>query len=307
MNTVFDTYSDLPDNVKGNLVVIGNFDGVHKGHQTILAKARTLANADNKAVVVLTFDPHPRQVFAPNAPSFRLTNKTLKAQDLKDHGVDFVVSIPFTKEFSQKTPAVFIDEVLINSLNAHHVVVGDDFIFGHDRAGSVIDLQKRSEFKTTALPQVTTQENAIYGSSLIRQALKKGDVQTAAQHLGRPWTSQGVVIHGDKRGREIGYPTANMRMDDFIHPAYGVYAVRAKTEGGNWINGVANFGIRPMFEVAEPLLEVHLFDFDGDLYDQTLTVAWVAYLRGEMKFNSLDDLITQIDSDAIQAKTALKN
>lgn len=304
---VFDTYIDLPAGVKGNVVAIGNFDGVHQGHQALLKKACALATDLGVACVVLTFNPHPRQVFQPDGAPFRLTNKAIKAQDLISHGVGHVVSINFDHDFSQKTDLQFIQDVLVDGLSAVHVIVGDDFVFGQGRSGSVETLKVDTRFETTALSQVKTQAQAIYGSSLIRNALKMGDLQTAREHLGRYWTTQSLVIHGDKRGREMGYPTANMRLGDFIHPAYGVYAVRAKTGGGDWIDGVANFGIRPMFEIPEPLLEVHLFDFNGDLYDQILTVEWVQFLRGEMKFDGLEALIAQIDSDSETAKTVLNS
>lgn len=305
---VFDTYIDLPDKVKGSIVLIGNFDGVHKGHQSLIKTARALADELGVACSVLTFDPHPRQFFKPENEPFRLTNTALKSDDLLKNGADFVVNINFDDNFSQKTATNFIQDVLVDNLNAAHIVVGDDFIFGHNRSGSIETLKADGRFKVTALSQVKTDSQAIYGSSLIRQALKIGDTKTAADHLGRFWTTQATVIHGNKRGREIGYPTANMKLNDqgdFIHPAYGVYAVRVKTNNGTWINGVANFGIRPMFEVPEPLLEAHLFNFDGDLYDKILTVEWVERLRGEMKFDNLDDLIVQMNGDSARAKEIL--
>ncbi len=303
----FESYKNLPDGVKGNVVAIGNFDGVHHGHKALLQKTKTIAQEFNCQTIVVTFDPHPRQLFKPNDPPFRLTNKEIKAQDLFNHGVDHVISIPFDKAFSQKTAETFINDILVDGLAARHIVVGDDFIFGYQRGGSIETLKTDGRFGVTALAQVTTDNHAIYGSSLIRHALKLGDLATARDHLGRYWTTQAIVIHGNKRGREIGYPTANMQLGDFIHPAYGVYAVRAKTQDSVWINGVANFGIRPMFEVPEPLLEVHLFDFDSDLYEQTLTVEWISYLRGEMKFDSLTALIQQMNGDSARAKDILAN
>ncbi len=305
---IFDTYSDLPEHVKGNIVVIGNFDGVHRGHQTLLNEAKDMAEAAHKKLVVLTFEPHPKQVFQPSAPPFRLTNKKTKIEALIKHGADFVVAVEFTHEFSQKSAQDFIDDVLIHGLGATHILVGDDFTFGFNRGGTVEILHADNRFQVTALEQVKTDKNAIYGSSLIRNALKRADLETVKNHLGHYWCTQATVIHGNKRGRTIGYPTANMKLDDqgdFIHPAYGVYAVRARSKNLDWHMGVANFGIRPMFTVPEPLLEVHLFDFDGDLYGQILDVEWVAYLREEMTFESLDDLITQMNQDSSKAKEIL--
>lgn len=303
----FDTYSDLPSDVKGNVVVIGNFDGLHKGHQAILKTARSKAEDLQCDLIVLTFDPHPRQVFAPDTPGFRLSDKILKADALENHGVDCVISLTFDHAFSQKTAEAFIKDVLVDGLAAKHIVVGDDFIFGYQRGGNIDTLKTNDHFDITAHGQILNESQAVYGSSLIRQAIRRGDMLTAANHLGYPWVMRSTVIHGDKRGREMGWPTANMRMDDFIHPAYGIYAVRVTCEDGQTHNGVANFGVRPMFAVKEPLLEAHLFDFNGDLYNQILQIEFIRYLRGEMKFDSLEALIEQIEKDAANAKKVLLN
>lgn len=300
--------SALPTRAQNAVVAIGNFDGVHKGHQEILRQAKQKANDLTCPLIALTFNPHPRAFFQPDAPNFRLSSLTLKTEALKKYGVDEVIALPFDQALSQKSAEAFIDDILVDALKANHIFIGEDFLFGRKKSGNVPLLIKQGQhkgFNVTALTQIKCSKGQVYSSTAIRSALQRGDIETATEILGHPWIMESIVEHGDKRGRELGYPTANMRMESFLHPAYGVYAVRVQTPDLIWHDAVANFGIRPMFATPTPLFEAHLIGFDGDLYDQTLRVEFVAYLRPEAKFDNLDSLIVQMDDDKARAISAL--
>lgn len=286
------------------VLAIGNFDGVHLGHMALLQHARELADVNDLPLHVLTFEPHPRQFFAPDAPPFRLTNAPTRERLLLNAGAHKVIALPFDASLARMSADDFIQQILVAQLNAAYVVVGADFQFGANRHGNVDTLTASPHFTTHAMP-LKGDDMMVISSTRIRQALLDGNLPAANAMLGHNWGIEGEVIHGDKRGREIGFPTANIAFTDTLCPAYGIYAVWVDTGDGLMHKGAANIGLRPMFALQKPLLEVHLFDFNGDLYGKTLKVTPVTRLRGEENFNSLDALIAQISNDCTQARDIL--
>ncbi len=299
---------------RGAVVVIGNFDGVHKGHRALLARARNYAAKNNAPLAVLTFDPHPRAFFKPDAEPFSLTSWPQKQRLLEAEGVDVIYRLDFDTDMSLTSADDFVSKILVAGLGVKAVLVGQNFRYGHKAMGDVdhliyggsvhgfnveiVDLEQD-------LPEVATADN-IASSSRIRVAIRDGDFKRAHDLLGGYWTIEGPVLKGDQRGRELGYPTANQSMRRYLRPKYGVYAVRCRLESDqDWRYGVANMGIRPMFEIDEPLLETHIFDFDKEVYGENLRVQLIAHLRDEMYFESLDDLIVQMDKDSAAAKNIL--
>ena len=290
---------------RGASVAMGNFDGVHLGHQAVLGLARTAA-----PLGIVTFEPHPRQFFAPDAPTFRLMNAEARANRLAKLGVEHLYELPFDAALAGLTPEEFARDVLATGLGISHVVVGSDFRFGKGRAGTAADLQAlglKYGFRTTiaTLVQVGDQE---ISSTAIRDALSLGYPRYAATMLGHWHRIEGEVIHGEKRGRKLGYPTANMDVTGLHLPKFGVYAVRVDvltgTQAGHYI-GAGSLGVRPMFGVNQPNLESFLFDFEGDLYGHHLSVALVDYLRPEMKFDGLPALLDQMKADCTKAREIL--
>lgn len=298
----------LPDALKGAAVAIGAFDGVHRGHQAVIAGARQAADRLGVPLAVVSFDPHPRRWFQPEAAPFRLMTPEQMARALNDLGVDRLYLLPFDGEMAAMTDDQFALEVLGAGLGIKHAAVGFDFTFGKGRSGSPEALRAYGEtagFTVSVVERVDDADGLKLSSSAVREALKAGDMKRAAAILGRPFAIAGEVIHGDKRGRTIGVPTANVAMGDYMRPAYGVYATRTRLPDGRLIGGVANLGVRPMYPTDDPLLEVWLLDFSGDLYGQTVETELVAFLRGEMTFDGLDALKIQIDTDAVAARKAL--
>jgi riboflavin kinase/FMN adenylyltransferase len=309
---IYRHYRDVPDSLKGAVVAIGNFDGVHRGHQALIGEARRLASERGAPLGVLAFEPHPQEYFHPNAECFRLTPFRTKARLIAELGADVLYALAFDGEMASKSAPEFVMDVLVNGLTAGHIVVGPDFRYGNGRTGTVTALAYTGEVEGFGVAIVDPVDDDAHGkisSTSIRNALRAGRPQEAARLLGHDWTVETRVEHGDKRGRELGFPTANMRLDGYLKPAYGIYAVRATLlEDDNpsaRYEGVANFGIRPMFETPVPLLETHLFDFAGDLYGRYLAVELVAYLRSEAKFAGVEGLKAQIAADAEAAKLAL--
>jgi riboflavin kinase/FMN adenylyltransferase len=299
----------LPDGLKGAAVAIGAFDGVHRGHQAVIAEARTAADRLGAPLAVASFDPHPRRWFQPDAAPFRLMTADQMARALKPLGVDRLYLLPFDGEMAAMSDEAFATGVLANGLGIRHAAVGFDFTFGKGRSGSPDALRRYGEtlgFTVSVADRVDDPDGLKLSSSAVREALHAGDMGRSAAILGRPFAIQGEVIHGDKRGRTIGVPTANVAMGDYMRPAYGVYATRTRLPDGRVVDGVANLGVRPMFRSDEPLLEVWLFDFSGDLYGQTLETELIAFLRGEMAFDGLEALKAQIDADAHAARNALR-
>ncbi|WP_341862273.1 bifunctional riboflavin kinase/FAD synthetase [Gymnodinialimonas sp. 57CJ19] len=292
---------------KGASVAIGNFDGVHRGHQHVLNLARRL----DAPLGVVTFEPHPRQVFAPDAPPFRLMNAEARANRLRKLGVNLLAELPFDARLSGLSDVEFVRDVLVGSLGISHAVVGADFRFGKGRHGTAETLQRmgaEAGFDVTIADMLEGDAGAV-SSTAIRDALSNGRPEEAAAMLGHWHRIEGPVIHGEKRGRELGYPTANMGLAGLHVPKPGVYAVTVDVRDGphaGSYGAVANLGFRPMFELEEPNLETYLFDFSGDLYGAHLSVGLVEYLRGEAKFDSLEALIAQMDADSLDARAALR-
>ena len=295
----------IPASCKGGVIVIGNFDGVHKGHMALLDQAKAIAAQQNVPCGVLTFEPHPRHLFRADQPPERITPPALKAERLAETGIDFLVSIPFDWDFASRSYSDFIDYVLKQSLGAAHVVVGYNFRFGQLRKGSPEHIQAAG-IPVTTLDKVTQTNGAEISSSAVRQSLRHGNIARANAVLGWDWEIRGAVVKGDQRGRELGYPTANVHLDETIHPAYGIYAAYVQVEGDDiWHKSAVNIGIRPMFEVPVAQVEAHILDFDRDIYGKTLRVRPVKRLRGEAKFDSLEALIKQIDADCALAREVL--
>jgi len=301
--------ADVTTDDRGAIAAVGNFDGVHLGHKAVIGQAQHAARLASAPSAVLTFEPHPRMLFQPDAPAFRLTSAAARAEAIAALGTNILFELGFDMEFSHVSAEDFITGILHRGLGLRHVVIGHDFFFGHRRRGTPEMLQEygiRLGFGVSVIDPVTEQDGAVYSSSRIRQCLKEGDPRGAAALLGRPWDVTAMVIHGDQRGRTIGFPTANLQLEDIIHPAHGVYAVRARDEeSGVWWSGVANFGRRPTVNDRGPLLEVNLFDVSPDLYGRKLRVQFIDFIRPEMKFSGLDELKAQIARDADAARQTL--
>ncbi|HVI53303.1 MAG TPA: bifunctional riboflavin kinase/FAD synthetase [Candidatus Sulfotelmatobacter sp.] len=308
---LFRHYTELPADVRGGVVALGNFDGVHLGHQAVIGRAQALAREQSLACGVMSFEPHPRSVFKPDRPPFRLTPFRVKARLIEGMGLDFLVMQHFDLAFASHTAEDFVDQALVGGLGVRHVVVGYDYEFGKGRSGHgelLKQMAARRGFEATLVEPISADGGAVYSSTAIRHALSEGRAEDAAAILGRFWEIEGRVEHGDARGRTIGFPTANVEMADYLHPARGVYAVFAGIDQAGrteWRPGVANFGSRPTFDKDGHLLEVHLFDFDGDLYGRHLRVALVSHLRDERKFDSLEALKNQIVEDSQNARRIL--
>lgn len=301
-------WRNLPAGDRGAAVAVGAFDGVHRGHQAVIAEAKAAADRLNAPLGVVSFDPHPRRFFQPEAAPFRLMTPDQMARALAPLGVDRLYMLPFDAEMAGMSDRAFADQVLNRGLGIVHAAVGFDFTFGKGRSGSpqaLADYGREMGFTVSAARRVDDADGLKLSSSAVREALHAGDMDRAAAILGRPFAIQAEVIHGDKRGREIGVPTANMALGDYMRPAYGVYATRTRLPDGRVVDGVSSLGVRPMFRTEAPLLEVWLFDFDGDLYGQTLETELVAFLRPEAAFDGLDALKVQIDADAKAARAVL--
>lgn len=302
---VFSDYKSLPEGARGCVVAIGNFDGVHKGHQVLLERARNMARGQGCGFAVLTFEPHPRKLFRPDEPPFRITPSPLKLERLEAGGVDYVIQLNFNWDFASQPAEQFVREILIDGLAARHIVVGNDFCFGQLRKGSPQTIRDMG-LDITVIEKVCDDGDSALSSTRIRQELRHGNIAAANKILGWDWEIRGEIVKGDQRGRELGYPTANMSLGDCVHPAYGIYAVLAQIEGEEgWHKGAANIGIRPMFEVPVAQAETFIFDFNREIYGKTLRVKPVQKLRGEAKFSSLDELTAQMEKDCAQARGIL--
>lgn len=294
----------MDDNAK-TVVAIGNFDGVHRGHAALINHARKIAEAEGLPLVALTFEPHPREFFKPDDAPFRITNEQQKERLLKSLDVTRVDVMDFNTIMANLTAQQFIDMIIVDHLNAAHVVVGSDFHFGKGRAGNVATLQADKRFTVDGITLQMSGTEPV-SSTRIRNAIQAGDIKTANAMLGWDWEIEGEVAHGDKRGRELGYPTANIPLSNTICPAHGIYAVQVWVNG-TWMGGAASIGLRPMFQVASPLLEVFIFDFQGDLYGKILRVRPVQKLRDEAKFGDLEALKAQMANDCAVARDILKS
>ncbi|MCB1782451.1 MAG: bifunctional riboflavin kinase/FAD synthetase [Alphaproteobacteria bacterium] len=302
---IYRSLVNIPPTAKGAVVAIGNFDGVHRGHQALLKQAGDIANDRGTRLAVLTFEPHPKELFRPDEPPSRITPAALKEERLAAEGVDIVFSLPFNWDFASMSAEDFVKKILQDALGAAHVVVGFDFHFGQLRKGTP------QTIKDAGIPVAVTEEVVASGgeeisSSRIRQHLRRGEIEQARQLLGWGWELSGEVIRGDQRGRELGYPTANMNLENIVHPAYGVYAARVQIEGETvWRQAAVNIGIRPMFEIKIAQVETHIFDFNKEIYGKTLRIKPIRRLRSEARFATLDELIAQMGKDCDLARDIL--
>jgi len=313
---IFRHYTGLKDEDRGAVVAIGNFDGVHRGHRAVIDAAGHIARETGALHGMLTFEPHPRSVFQPDIAPFRLTPFRSKARQIELIGTEILYVINFDLDFARHSAEDFVRLVLLEGTGASHVVAGADFVFGNRRRGTGALLRKMGEkhgFGVTLVEPVAGQDGLAFSSTRIRELLASGRPGEAARILGRYWEIEGRVEPGDKRGREIGFPTANLALEDYLRPATGVYAVRAgldEPSGDNgsetvWRDGVANLGRRPTFGGNDLVLEVNLFDFDGDLYGRHLRVALIEHLRPEKRFDGIVALKAQIAEDAALARETL--
>jgi riboflavin kinase/FMN adenylyltransferase len=299
-------YRNLPAHARNYSVALGNFDGVHMGHRTVIDAARQ----NDRPLGVATFEPPPRAFFRPNDPPFRIYRPARRNARLAELGAEAVFELPFNGAMASMTDEEFCRQVLRDGLGVSHVAVGFDFRFGRGRMGDAARLSSLGRslgFGVTVVEKVEGPGAIKASSTAIREALIAGEPRRASEMLGHDWIVDGAVEHGEKRGRTIGFPTANIRLGELIHPRQGVYAVRARIEGqGGWLDGVANFGRTPTTGLRDPLLETFIFDFDADLYGKWIEVALVSYLRGEDHFDSLDDMVEQMHIDVKNAKSVLQ-
>ena len=303
--------SQIKSEDRGSVAAVGNFDGVHLGHQMVIQEASRIANGLKAPLSVLTFEPHPRMLFQTDGTPFRLTSRQSKSDELADIGVELLFELPFDNAFSQLSAEDFVTTVLAEALGLKHVVCGYDFVFGHRRRGTPEILEHLcgdNGIGVSRMQAFSETDGAVYSSTRVRQCLTEGDPRGAAELLGRPWSFSSTVETGDKRGRTIGFPTCNLRIVDLVQPAYGVYAVFVQIQNQKaWLPGVANFGQRPTVNDRGALFEVNLFDVDKDLYGQLLTIRIIDFIRPEMKFSGIEDLKTQIAVDAKRAKELLSD
>ncbi len=291
---------------KGSVVAMGNFDGVHLGHRAVIAAALQMARNHGRPALAVTFEPHPRSFFSPNSPQFRLTDETAKLRLLAGTGLAGAVVMTFDMARAGTTAQDFVHHDLIERLGVSGIAVGYDFHFGKGRVGSpsvLVNEAPRLGIEVDVQPHVDVAERPV-SSSAIRMALAEGQIEDATAMLGGPWFVSGLVIHGEKRGRDLGYPTANIRLDKNCGLKHGIYAVRVG-RGAERFDGVASFGRRPTFDNGAPLLEIFLFAFDGDLYGTTLDVAFIAFIRDELRFDNVDALVRQMDDDSARARERL--
>jgi riboflavin kinase/FMN adenylyltransferase len=306
---LFRHFDEAPDPIKGGAVALGNFDGVHCGHRVVIEAARNEGNRRHAPWGVMSFEPHPRAVLsAPKAP-FRLTPMRTKARLIEEMGADFALMQHFDRAFAGISAEEFVNRILVGGLKVSAVVAGHDFVFGKGRQGDVELLTRMAEtngFDVVFVDPVMTAAGTAYSSSIVREALVAGRLDEVVRQLGRPWEIEGHVRRGEARGRELGYPTANVALGELIRPATGVYAVRVEINGsGPWRPGVAYIGSRPTFGGDETFLEAHLFDFSGDLYGKGLRVAMIDYLRPDQRFADAAALAAQMDRDAQSARRRL--
>lgn len=301
-----DGSSAVPAPYRGGIVALGNFDGFHKGHQAVVGRAVERARAEGRPALVATFDPHPVRFFRPDTPPFRLTSLDQRQRLFADAGADAMIVFPFNQALASLSAEAFVAERLAGLAG---VVTGEDFTFGKGKSGDVAvlaELGGRFGFTAEAVGAVAEGDEVV-SSSRIRDALQSGDCETATRLMTRPFAVEGAVQHGDKNGRLLGFPTANLDMANYLRPRYGVYAVTGRLPDGRVLKGAANLGIRPQFEPPKELLEPYFFDFAEDLYGQTIEVAFHHFIRPEQKFVSLDLLTAQIEKDCDRARELLRD
>lgn len=303
-----DHRNPVPAPLRGAVIALGNFDGFHLGHQAVAGEAIRWAHDEGRPSIIATFDPHPVRFFRPDVPPFRLTTLEQRHELYLAAGATAMLVFHFGGELAGTSARDFIAEILVERLGAHGVVTGDDFTFGKGAAGNVGLLREAGgalglDCRTVG---VVEDDGGVISSSRIRDALRAGDPQEAARLLSRPFAIRGIVEHGDKRGRAIGYPTANLAIDAYLRPRYGIYAVTGRVlASGEVLKGAANLGVRPQFDPPKELLEPHFFDFSGDLYGQEIEVAFHHFLRPEAKFDTLEALTAQMERDCEEARRLL--
>lgn len=296
----------IPEAFRGAIVALGNFDGFHLGHQAVVGRAVQRGFHERRPVIVATFDPHPVRLFKPDVPPFRLTSLDQRERLFAAAGADAMLVFDFTRELAATNAEDFV-QLLLGEVGAGGIVTGDDFTFGRGRGGNVEllrELAARRGVIAEAVGPVSTSERRV-SSGFIREALAAGDLATATALLTRPFAIEGVVEHGDKRGRDLGYPTANIVLGDYQRPNYGIYAVSVRLDDGRELPGVASLGVRPTFDPPKELLEAYIFDFDEQLYGRTIEIALHHYLRGEEKFDRADALVAQMKQDEAEARRLL--
>ncbi len=299
--------AQFPDKLRGGVVAIGNFDGVHRGHRAVLDLARDEAAKRGVPALALTFEPHPRTVFRPDQPVFRLTPAHIKAEIFEAEHLDGVIELPFTKEFAGMAAEDFVKDILVGRLCISQSITGYNFHFGKGRLGTPEFLKEAGEiqgFAVTIVGAEGDEGGEVISSSRIRAALAEGELAVANGLLGYHYFVEATVQHGEKRGRELGYPTANLKLANNCELKEGVYAVQIKIDGVMH-DGVASFGRRPTFGDGAPLLEVHVFDFAGNLYYKQVTVCFIGFIRAELKFDGIDALITHMDQDSAEARAMI--
>ncbi len=299
----------MPDALRGGIVALGNFDGFHLGHQAVAGEAIRQAKAEGRPAVIATFDPHPVRFFAPQSSWFRLTTLDQRQRHFETAGADAMLVFDFDAELAATSAEDFIAKLLVERLGISAVVTGEDFTFGKGRGGNIDvlrDFGSAHGLSSTAMGPVVDSLGVI-SSSRIRNALKEGDCETATALLTRPFAVEGIVQHGDKNGRLLGFPTANIDMGHYLRPRYGIYAVQGRLPDGQVLDGAANLGIRPTFDPPKELLEPHFFDFSEDLYGQMIEIEFHAFIRGEVKFDSLDALMAQMAQDCDHAREILSH
>ena len=298
----------LPESLRGAIIALGNFDGFHLGHQAVAKQAIDWAREEGRPSIIATFDPHPVRHFKPDAPPFRLTTLEQRQELYLAAGATAMLVFHFDGQLAGTTAEDFVKVLLAEHLGAAGVVTGEDFTFGKARGGNfdnLVSLGKEVGIEARAAQPVLDGGKPV-SSSRVRDALREGDPQEAARLLTRPFAIRGIVEHGDKRGRTIGYPTANLSIEHYLRPKYGIYAVTGRIlSTGQELLGAANIGVRPQFEPPKELLEPYFFDFSGDLYGQEIEVAFHHFLRGEAKFDSLDELTAQMEKDCLEARHLL--
>jgi riboflavin kinase/FMN adenylyltransferase len=306
---IFLDHAGLPADARGAVAAIGNFDGVHLGHRAVIAQAAEIARASRRPFGILTFEPHARSYFRPLDPPFRLTPAPVKRRLIAGLGCDVYYELRFDERLARLEAGEFVSAILDEALGLRHLVAGEGFVFGRGRGGNVAllrGLAPQHGFAVSLAEAVQGPGGQPCSSTRIRELLVQGKPEQAADLLGRAWSVAGVVLSGDKRGRQLGFPTANIELGEYLAPARGVYAVRVGIPGiADPLGGVANFGLRPTIGGDKALLEVHLFDFSGDLYGRMIEIELLAYLRPEQRFPGLDALRAQIAADSAAARALL--
>lgn len=302
------SHQAFPKWLRGAVIAVGSFDGFHRGHAAVIARARAIAGNEERPLIVATFDPHPRRFFEPDSLPLSLTTLPQCERLFARSGVDVMLVVNYEQHLDRFSAHNMVSSWLVGELGAAVIVTGEHFTFGRDREGDAVRLATLAAdngVRAEVVAAARDRSGEIISSARIREALREGNCAAATTLLSRPFSVEDTVRHGHKLGRTIGFPTANMLLHDYVRPLYGVYAVRGRLPYGKVLDGVANFGIRPIMEVAEEILETHFFDFTGDLYGQTLEIELIEYLRGELKLSGLDELKNWIEQDSIKAREIL--